>query len=325
MTQSSQDTYDSPWKDVLELHFEEFWAFYFPAVHCLVDWSRTVTSLDKELGQIFPGSELGGRAADKLFRVWTLKGEALEIMVHVEIQAQPEAGFAERMFIYNYRIFDRYHRPVVSLALLCDDSPSFHPTSHTACDLGGCRFRLDFPTVKLLKYNARWDELEASDNPFAIASMAHLKTQATRSVPSERLRWKLHLIRGLYEKGWGKKRILNLFRFIDWIMRLPEELSQEVRDVVHQIETEKKVQYVTTIERFGRQEGLQEGLQKGLQKGLATGRKQGEILMLQRLLTRAFGELPDTTVDRLQAASSEDLELWSDRILSAKSLDEVFR
>ena len=314
------DTYDSPWKEVLELYFEDFLSFYFPAIHELVDWARPVVNLDNELRQIFPESELGDRTADKLFRVWTLAGDCLEVMIHVEIQAQPESGFAERMFVYNYRIFDRYHRPVVSLAVLCDDNPRFHPKSYTACDLGGCRFRLDFPTFKLLQYNERWNELETSDNPFAIVSMAHLKTQATRSTPDERLRWKVHLIRSLYESGYDKEQIINLFRFIDWIMRLPEELSQKVRQTVYEIETEKDMRYVTTIERFGREEGLQEGRVLGREEG----RKQGEVLMLQRVLTQAFGSLPASTLERLQNAEADDLVLWASRVLTAESLDDVF-
>jgi hypothetical protein len=36
-------------------------------------------------------------------------------------------GFPERMFIYSYRVCDRYRRPVVSLAVLCDDNPNWRP------------------------------------------------------------------------------------------------------------------------------------------------------------------------------------------------------
>ena len=313
----AKDTYDSPWKDVLDLYLEDFLAFFFPKVHALVDWTRPVVSLDKELQQIFPDSELKGRAADKLFQVWTVDGNPLEILIHVEVQAQPEAGFPERMFVYNYRTYDRYHRPVISLALLCDDQAGFHPTHFVACDLGDCRMRLDFPTVKLLDYNERWDELEASHSPFAVVSMAHLKTQATRSNPEARFRWKIQLIRGLYDKGFDKQHVVDLFRFIDWVMRLPESLSRRVQETIHQIEAEKNVQYVTSIERLAIQDGIQIGRQEG--------RQEGQAYLLRRLLTRSFGSLPEPLERRLESASSEDIERWSERILSAASLDDVFR
>ena len=333
MIQQSRDTYDSPWKDVLELYLEDFLALYFPVLHALVDWTRPVVSLDNELRQIFPDSELGGRAADKLFQVWTRDGECLEIMIHVEVQAQAEAAFPERMLVYHYRIYDRYHRPVVSLAVLCDDQPSFHPKSFTACDLAGCRFRLDFPTVKLLEYNDRWNELEASRNPFAVVAMAHLKTQATRSDPDERYRWKILLIRGLYDKGYDRDYVVNLFRFIDWVMRLPTELSRKFQETVHEIETENNVQYVTSIERLAIEDGIQQGMkqgilqgvQQGIQQGVQQGMHQGESRMLRRLLTHRFGDLPADVAKRLEEAGSEDIAVWSERIFSAQNLDEVFR
>ncbi len=76
-----------------------------------------------------------------------------------------------------------------------------------------------FPTVKLLDYADKWDELEKSDNPFALVVMAHLKTQETRKNHNERKRWKICLVRKLYERGYKKQDIINLFHFIDWITK----------------------------------------------------------------------------------------------------------
>jgi len=40
--------YDSPWKEVLDLYFESFMAFFFPDAHADIDWSRNYEALDKE-------------------------------------------------------------------------------------------------------------------------------------------------------------------------------------------------------------------------------------------------------------------------------------
>lgn len=45
----------------------------------------------------------------------------------------------------------------------------------------GCKVGISFPVAKVVDYADRWDELEASDNPFAIVVMAHLKTRDTRN------------------------------------------------------------------------------------------------------------------------------------------------
>ncbi|PNK09021.1 hypothetical protein CEP12_06605, partial [Cylindrospermopsis raciborskii S14] len=50
-----------------------------------------------------------------------------------------------------------------------------------------------FPIVKLLSYEAKWSELEESNNPFAIIVMAHLKTKATTRNLGEREKWKWSL------------------------------------------------------------------------------------------------------------------------------------
>lgn len=80
-------------------------------------------------------------------------------------------------------------------------------------------------------------------------------------------------------------------------------------------------------------EGLEEGLKKGLEEGLETGRKEGLeagrleglAAILQRQIKKRFGHIADTDLqDRLRQASPEQLETWADRILDARSVDEVF-
>ncbi len=54
------------------------------------------------------------------------------------------------------------------------------------------------------------------------------------------------------------------------------------------------------------------------------GIEQGEMMLLRRMLTKRFGELPSAIEMRLTQALIADLELWSDRILEAKTLTDVF-
>jgi hypothetical protein len=70
-------------------------------------------------------AEFGRRYADKLAEVYTLDGAKAWVLVHIEIQGQPDPAFAERMYVYHYRLFDRYRRDVVSLAVLTDPRAAF--------------------------------------------------------------------------------------------------------------------------------------------------------------------------------------------------------
>jgi hypothetical protein len=299
--------YDGPWKEMLDEYFQAFMAFFFPEAYQDIDWARDFESLDKELAQIVRDAELGKRLADKLMKVWRRSGEEQMVMIHTEIQGTSEDLFAKRMYVYNYRTFDRYDRPVVSLAVLSDTRRDWRPNQY-GYQLWGCRVGIEFPVVKLRDYRQRWSELEQSDNPFAIVVMAHLQTQATRRNPEARLNEKLRIVRRLYERGYNRQDILNLFRFIDWVLVLPAGLEARFQVELAQFEAERNMPYVTSVERMGIEKGLQ----------------QGEATLLRRLLTRRFGPLPEWVEQRLTQSGQADLERWADRVLDAPTLADVF-
>jgi hypothetical protein len=170
---------DSPWKEILEIYFPQAMQFFFPEVACLIDWNRKYEFLDKEFRQISRKAKQGKRYADKLVKVWGHKGEELWLLIHIEIQAQPEKGFEKRMFTYNFRIFDRFDKPAISLTILCDSSPNWRPKAFSFT-YPGTSLDFQFGSVKLLYYQNRIAELEASDNVFAHVVMAHLKMQQTQ-------------------------------------------------------------------------------------------------------------------------------------------------
>jgi len=130
------------------------------------------------------------------------------VLVHVEVQGQYEANFAERMFGYYARIRDRYQRPVISLAVLTDGRRRWRPATYRQ-DLWGCALHWRYPLVKLLDYRDREAELETHANPFAVVVLAHLKAQATVRDPDARYTWKWRLARGLYHRGWSRQDVLE--------------------------------------------------------------------------------------------------------------------
>jgi hypothetical protein len=73
------------------------------------------------------------------------------------------------------------------------------------------------------------------------------------------------------------------------------------------------------------QKGRQEGLQKGLQKGLLEGLQVGELTVLRRQTEKRFGALPSWAAEKLATLSASELEDLSERVLDAKSLDELLR
>ena len=140
----------------------------------------------------------------------------------------------------------------------------------------GIQISVKFPSVKLLDYAKQWDKLKASKNRFAIVVMAHLKTKETKGNYKSRKIWKMTLLKMLYEKGYKKQDIINLFGFIDWLMRLPKELEKSFIEEISQHEEDKKMPYITSVERFGVEKGIQQGILQGKQQGILQGIRQGK-------------------------------------------------
>ncbi len=88
--------------------------------------------------------------------------------------------------------------------------------------------------------------LEAPPNPFAVVVMAHWGTRQTRTDPEARLRGKMRLVRQLYERGYSREGVLELFRFIDWVMALPSGLERRFQQELAQFEAEGQMRYITS-------------------------------------------------------------------------------
>ncbi|MFM6152009.1 MAG: hypothetical protein ACKPE3_03265, partial [Sphaerospermopsis kisseleviana] len=250
---------------------------FYPQIYQQIDWNKTPISLDKELEQITATSNTEKRYADKLYQVWLLDNTEIWILIHIEVQSQYDEEFSQRMYIYNYRSFDLYHKPVVSLAILGDESKTWRPNSYQY-GLGKSEVVCKFDTVKLIDY--KWEELEQRSNLFAILVMAHLKTKTTTNKLADREQWKWILIRSLYERGFSRYDIENLFRFIDKMMSLTKELQQKLLTKITEYEKEREMPFLTPTEELF----------------IARTRQQDIIKLLQV----KFGDVPEILSKNIQ-------------------------
>lgn len=328
--QKTED-YDGAWKEALEVYFRPFMAFCFPQAYAEIDWSRGYEFLDRELQSAVRGAKIGRRHVDKLVRVLLRNGDEAWVLVHVEVQAQADDAFPRRMYIYNYRLFDKYGRPVASFAVLADTRKNWKPDSFSY-ELFGCRASLKFNVVKLEDWRGRWRELEESDNPFAVIVMAHLKSQETRFDPDRRYSLKWALIKRLYRRGYKKPQVQQLFRFIDWLMALPDTMEQRMWEELTVLEEERAMPYVTSVERIGIAKGIQQGIQQGVKQGVKQGVRQGVkqgALMTARealieVLKARFASIPEEL--RKSVEQTEDVAVLKEmlkRAATAGSVEEV--
>ncbi len=305
---------DSPWKLLLRQYFREAIAFFFPTIASLIDWTKAIEFLDTEFQKITPDAEVGKRFADQLVKVQLKKGKELILLIHLEIQAVPEKDFPERMFIYAIRIFELFHQLPVSLAILCDGKRDWRPSTYSLTTPGSA-LQFDFTAVKLLDYETQWAQLEQSRNPFAIVVMSHLKTRETKDSAIDRKAWKVRLVKRLYELGYSRSEVLNLFRFVDWVMILPEGLKRTFWEELKTYEEDRKMPYITSVEEIGYERGIKQGLEQGLE--------QGERSLILRQLNRRVGAIPDRTIDRINQLSITQLESLGEALLDFSAIADL--
>ncbi len=303
------DDFDTPWKDILRDLFSAAMQRFFPAVHAGIDWARGHEFLDKELQKITRRAKTGRRHVDLLVRVYGHGGDERWLLVHVEVQVQKDADLPARMFVYAYRIFDRYQRPCASLAILADDNPDWRPDAFRT-GLWGSELSMRFATAKLLDLDP--DDPAHAGNPFNAVIAAHRRALETRRNPYARLRWKIEIVRALYVRGFDRQVVLDVFRFIDWALTLPVELEPTFHQTLDAIEEAFAMPYVTSIER------------RGIEKGREEGRIEMLLTVLRNQIRLRFGPLDAATEARITAASAEDMLRWANRVIEAESLEDVF-
>jgi hypothetical protein len=83
--------------------------------------------------------------------------------------------------------------------------------------------------------------------------------------------------------------------------------------------------FLRRVREIGIEQGRAEGVVKGRAEGTAEGISKGKAMLTRDLLIAKFGPLPQSVEDRLSAAKPSQLERWSRKLLTAKTIEGVFR
>ena len=249
-------------------------------------------------------SELPGTtvAVDQVFQV-TLADDR-EMVFHMEFQGRrSHEPMPWRMLDYMPRLASTYRLPLESVVLYigrgagADDTGLYHVEGLDGTPVLTWRYRVlrlwQMPAEELLATTPVAPLVLVGQTPIAQPEVS-LPTVVTRLRQVTDLELRSRLFTALLALLPAEEMITMVERLLeheDLLMELP---------------------YLQRIREEGRQEGHQEG------------RREGEAEMLLRLLRIRFGTLPTDAVARVQAADPEALLHWSERVLSATTLDEVF-
>jgi hypothetical protein len=151
----------------LRAFFREFLELFFPEVAARLDFARVVF-LDKE---VFTDVPEGSRELDLVAQVHTQDGIPELILLHIEVQAQREREFPDRMFEYYTLLRLRYKMPVFPVVVyLVAGTGGLRETSYEERLFGQAILTFRFQSVGLPDLSS--DDFRAVDNPLAYALSA---------------------------------------------------------------------------------------------------------------------------------------------------------
>lgn len=308
-SETPESDYDGAWKELLRSHLREALENCFPALANLVDWTFEPEWLDKEISQIVGRSGHKNREVDVLFKVRLKDGEDQWILCHLEIQTSYEVDFAFRLDLYNSGLKWMFQREILTLVILADLRPNWHPDEHRF-EMGGFLSHRRFPVCKIL------DRLASDwvDNVSLVAQVARAQIEALKTTgdPESRFAAKTQLVRNLYTLGYSSDRIREVFRLIDWMMRLRGDLDRRFKTDLIAYEEELRMPYVTSVERLAKEEGREEGILQGVEHGSET--------ILLRQLTHVCGVLSDDLKLKIQQLSFEQRQDLGEALLDFRSV-----
>ena len=255
---------DTLWKAILEDIFDDFLRFMYPNADDIFDISRGFDFLDKELEDLFPQSdEENIRYVDKLVRVWLKSGEENWILIHIEVQGTSDKTFSERMYVYGYRIRDKYKRKVTAWAILTDKNKQYVPSEFSESYLGTtASYR--FNMYKVITQNEHI--LRSNDNPFAIVILTVLLALKKDKVKEAQLvDLKMDIVKHLLQRQIAREKILALMKFLKHYVRFNSENTLIFEQKLDQF-TGKT--YPMGIEQFLLQRAQKEGMKEGIKEGI---------------------------------------------------------
>ena len=309
---ADQIDHDRLFKELLETYFAEFMQIFFPAAAQAIDLKQ-IKFLQQE---IFTDVTAGEKHEVDILVETQLKDEPGLILIHVEPQAYAQKDFNERMFIYFSRLYEKYRRKILPVAIFSYDQERDEPDTFQI----GFSFleilRFQFYKLELKKLN--WRHYIDSNNPAAAALLSKMGFK-----PGERVRVKLEFMRMLARLKQDPARTELLGGFFETYLKLNREEEEQLYHELGKIdkkEADTIMQITTSWHEKGRMEGRVEGRVEGRTEGRIEG---GQDAICKYLVTR-FKIDPVIARDKVQHITDRDvLDRTLTELFTAGSVGEA--
>lgn len=251
--------HDRLFKELLETFFAEFMQLFFPAAAQAIDL-KEIKFLQQE---VFTDVTVGDRHEVDILVETRLKNEPGLILIHVEPQAYVQRDFHARMFVYFSRLYEKYRRKILPVAVFSYDQDRDEPDTFEQRFSFLDVLRFQFYKLELKKLN--WRNYIHSNNPVAAALLSKMGFKA-----EEKVRVKVEFMRMLARMKLDSARMELLGGFFETYLKLnreEEELFNRELDKIDRKEAVTIMQITTNWHEKGRMEGIKEGRKEGRMEG----------------------------------------------------------
>jgi predicted transposase/invertase (TIGR01784 family) len=259
-------------------------------------------------------------------------GDAVLVYVVVEHQSSPDPMMSFRMLQYVVRVWGRHlrqHRRArglpaviplvvhagrrtwsgpVQVAELIDDQVVPRDSGFVP------RFRFLLEDLAVLDVEALLARPLVPSARLTLLVLA--RAPGNQQLVQELRGWAADVLALLDQPG-GVAEFRMLLRYI-W--EVGDTSLTELGEVLTQWGSRAEEAYMSTADML-----RAEGEARGRAEGEAQGEARGRADLLLKQLTLKFGPLTPGALDRVHTASTDELDRWAERILTANTLDEVLR
>lgn len=263
--------HDRLFKELLQTFFREFVELFFPEQYFYIDFSH-LNFLSQEL---FTDILKGEKRKVDILAETKLKGAKVLILIHIEPQSYFQKEFHERMFIYFSRLYEKYRKPILPIAIFSYNDKREVPEQLT----------IEIPTFKMVDFHylqihlikMEWRTFLCSNNPVAaalISKMGYLQ--------KERIQVKLEFLRMISRLELDPAKIELLYGFFETYLQLNEEEEIRMQEEITKLPKEES-KAILKLPNSYLEKGVKLGIEQGIEKVVREMYKKGlsEELILE--------------------------------------------
>src|SRR5690554_6095856 len=255
--------HDRLFKELISTFFEEFMILFFPEIYEELDFQE-VRFLQQE---IFTDVTKGERHEVDLLVEAKWKEDDSIIIVHIEPQSTSEKKFNERMFNYFSRIYQKYERKIIPIAIFSYDKHRNEPNSFAISFPFKTILEFSYFTIELKKQN--WRKFIHQNNPVAAALLSKMGY-----TDDERVKVKLEFFKLLTKLKLDKARETLIAGFFESCLQLNDDEEKVFFEEVKKMDKKERdevMEIMTSYERKGLEKGIEKGIEKGRKAGIEEG------------------------------------------------------